>query len=132
MLITYFNYQYLYFYKPRIFKFDFVKLFENFHLIQSLDFGILDPCFKLLASFDFAEFDFTEYIKKCLADFILFGFRPFEKQLFSNFDFYRTLDFIPNCLCSNYFFKIGLNCCCSPDSDFEYFRFKSLSFNSSG
>jgi hypothetical protein len=68
----------LHFYKLKIFKFDFGKLFENFRLIQSSDFAILDPCFRLFMSFDSAEFDFTEYIKKCLADFILFDFRPFE------------------------------------------------------
>jgi len=89
----------LYFYKLKILKFDFGELFESFRLIQSSDFAILDPCFRLFVSFDSAEFDFTEYIKKCLADFILFDFRPFENYLFSNFDFYRTLDFIPNCLC---------------------------------
>lgn len=52
-----------YFFKSGIFEFDFEKLFENYRLIQSLDLRILDLCFELFVSFDFAESNFIDYIK---------------------------------------------------------------------
>lgn len=122
----------LYFYKSGIFEFDFEKLFENYRLIKNLDLRILDLCFELFGSFGSAESNFTDYIKKCWADFILFDFHPAGKNLFSNFDFNRTLDFNHNCLCSYYFSKIGLRRCCLLNSDFEHSRFRSLTFNLSG